>query len=559
MKWRNIFNKEFDVIFSAALMIGFFSFLSKALGVLRNRIFAGEFGAGNTLDMYFAAFLIPDFLYSLLILGVLSSVFIPVFAEYEARSREEAWRLANVVLTMCLAALAVCAAIAAVLSPWLVTIIAPGFNAAKQAQTAMLMRIMFLSPILLGISNIVGNMLQAHKRFFAFALAPVMYNIGIIIGALFLVKPFGIIGLAMGVVLGALLHLFTQLPAIWQLGFSFRPIFDIKHPGLARIVWLSLPRAVGLAADQFNIMAVTAIASTVAAGSITVFYFANDLQFIPVGIIALSFVSAVFPFLAMSHARGETDAFLSKLYDAINQILYFVIPASLLIIIMRAQLVRVVLGYGRFSWEDTRLTAACVGAFAISIFAQSLIPLFTRAFYAMQDTKTPVFINIASSLLNIILSFYFLHLMGAGGWFAHAVGSLFKISDLTHASVIALPLAFSLENVINLLVLYLAFLIRIEKFDSSRIVSSLFKINLAALCMAAAVYGALHIGAAWVNMQTFFGVLAQGGIAFVAGAAVYGTASYVLRIPEFFSVMQSFSLPIKRIFLSRIFPMNSSE
>ena len=178
---------------------------------MRNRIFAGEFGAGDTMDIYLPHFSFPIF-YSLLILGILSSVFIPVFAEYEARSKEEAWRLANVVLTVFCTVFAVCAAIAAVFAPWLAELVAPGFDGEKQAQTALLMRIMFLSPILLGASNIIGNKLQARRRFFTFALAPVMYNIGIIIGALFFVKPFGVAGLAVGVVLGALLHFLDSDP-----------------------------------------------------------------------------------------------------------------------------------------------------------------------------------------------------------------------------------------------------------------------------------------------------------------------------------------------------------
>ena len=403
--------------------------------------------------------------------------------------KEEAWRLANVVLTVFCAVFAVCAAIAAVLASWLVALVAPGFDGEKQAQTALLMRIMFVSPILLGASNIIGNMLQARRRFFTFALAPVMYNIGIIIGALFFVKPFGVAGLALGVVLGALFHFLIQIPAVANLGFSLKPEFNIRHPGLVKIAWLSLPRTIGLVAHQLNFVVVTAIASTVASGSIAIFYFANDLQFVPISIIALSFASAVFPFLAAIYATGDMDASLDKLYDAIKQVLYLVIPVSLFLILMRSQLVRVLLGYGQFSWEDTRLTAAAVGAFAISIFAQSLVPLFSRAFYALHDTKTPVIINISSTALSVALSFYFLHVMTAGGEFARVVGAVFKVSDLAHAPILALPLAFSLASVINLLALYFAFMMRIEDFDSSRIVPSLFKINLAAACMAVAVYG----------------------------------------------------------------------
>lgn len=555
MRLRNLFNAESDAIFSAALMIGFFSFLSKALGVLRNRIFAGEFGAGDTMDVYFAAFLIPDFLYNLFIIGILSSVFIPIFAEYLTRNKEEAWRLASIVITLCITGLAVFAAIAAICAPWIVTLIAPGFTPEKHAQTAALMRIMFLSPILLGVSNIIGNILQVHKRFFSFAVAPVMYNIGIILGALFLVGKFGITGLAIGVVFGALLHFLIQLPSIAQLGFSFRPIFDLRHPGLKKIVWLSLPRAVGIAAQQANFIVIVAIASTVVSGSISVFYFANDLQFVPIGIIAFSFVGAVFPFLASSYAERNMDAFLDKMYGAINQILFFVIPVSIFLILIRAQLVRVFLGYGQFSWEDTRLTAACVGAFALSIFAQSLVPLFSRAFYALQDTKTPVIINVVSVLGNIGLSFYFLHLMQAQGAFAHAVATLFKVSDLSGIEILALPLAFSLTSVVNLTVLYFAFLRKVEQFDGAKVIPSLFKINLATLAMALAAYPTLRFIGDRVDMHTFMGVFIQGSLAFIIGSAVYMGVTYLLRVAEFFAVWHAFTLPIRKLFLSRLFPI----
>lgn len=555
MRLRNLFNAESDAIFSAALMIGFFSFLSKALGVLRNRIFAGEFGAGDTMDVYFAAFLIPDFLYNLFIIGILSSVFIPIFAEYLTQSKEEAERLAGAVVTACIAALAAFAAVAAITAPWIVELIAPGFTPEKQAQTAMLMRIMFLSPILLGTSNIIGNILQVHKRFFSVAVAPVMYNIGIILAALFLVKPFGIIGLAIGVVLGALLHVSIQLPSIAQLGFSLRPRLDLRHPGLRTILWLSLPRAVGIAAQQVNFIVITAIATTVTAGSVAVFYFANDLQFVPIGIIAFSFIGAVFPFLASSYAKRDMDAFLDKLYGAVNQILFFVIPISLFLILVRAQLIRVFLGYGQFSWEDTRLTAACVGAFALSIFAQSLVPLFSRAFYALHDTKTPVVIGIISVFGNIGLSFYFLRLMEAQGAFAETVTSLFKVSDLSGTAILALPLAFSLTSVLNLMLLYFAFLRKVEQFDSTKIIPSLFKINIASFAMALAAYPTLRIVAAWVDMQTFIGVFAQGALAFLVGSGVYMFVAYLLNIEEFYGIWHAFTLPIRRIFLSRLFPV----
>ena len=185
--------------------------------------------------------------------------------------------------------------------------------------------------------------------------------------------------------LGAFLHLIINLLPLLHLGFKFRPVFDLTHPGLRKVFWLSLPRTVGLAAYQLNFIVITALASAVSAGSISVFNFANDLQYVPIGIVALSFVTAVFPALSSSWAEGDVKGFLDELYLSVNQILFLVIPISIFLILERAQIVRVILGYGAFSWEDTRLTAAALGAFAISIFAQSLIPLFSRAF-----TRSPI-------------------------------------------------------------------------------------------------------------------------------------------------------------------------
>lgn len=560
MKLKYILNKEFSVVTSAAFTIGFFALLSRMLGVVRNRIFAGEFGAGDIMDMYFAAFLIPDFVYNLFIVGMLSSIFIPVFARERERSIDSAWHLAHIVLTILSVIVAVCALIAIAFAPWLITFVAPGFDAQKQAGAAALMRIMLLNPVLLGISNIMGSILQAHKMFFSFALAPVMYNVGIIIGAVFFVKQFGPIGLAFGVVLGAFLHLLIQLPPLFKLGFQFKVSFDTAHAGLRRMAMLSVPRIAGIAAYQFNIVFISAMASTVAQGSVSVFNFANDLQFVPVGIVALSFTSAVFPFLASYYAKGDTKAFLDRLYGSVNQILFLVIPLSVFFILLRAQIVRIVLGYGRFSWEDTRLTAAALGAFAVSVFAQSLIPLFSRAFFAREDTKTPVVINMSAMALNIVLSFLFLRLMRSGGSFALAVGALLKVTGVEGMEILALPLAFSLSAIVNFIWLYFAFSRRVDEFDGSRIVSSLWKINCAAGVMAVFVYGALYAGALFVNMHSFAGIFTQSIAGSFAGFLAYGIMAYMLKIPEFFVLYEAVPLPARRL-ISRFsfFPMDGAD
>ena len=281
----------------------------------------------------------------------------------------------------------------------------------------------------------------------------------------------------------------------------------------------------------------------------------------PIGIVALSFVTAVFPALSSSWAEGDVKGFLDELYLSVNQILFLVIPISIFLILERAQIVRVILGYGAFSWEDTRLTAAALGAFAISIFAQSLIPLFSRAFYAISDTKTPVFINVVCVFINIFLSFWFLRLMDGGGQFFELVGRLLKVSDMENISVLALPLAFSVSSIINFLWLYFAFSTKISEFDSSKILTSIVKINIAVALMAVAIYPTLRLVAGIVDMHTFAGIFLQGVSAFLVGLTVYSVVSYLLKISEFFAFWEALYLPVRKLFLSRLFPVqvNGSE
>ena len=519
-------------ITSIALTIGFFTFIAKILGVIRNSIFSGTFGAGDTMDIYFAAFLIPDFIYSIFITGLISTVFIPVFAQYRAIAQEEAWKLTRSLLVFFTYLLGICALIGIGYADTLLSIVVPGFDPVKRESTVLLMRIMFMSPILLGISNIIGSVLQVHKVFFSFALAPVMYNIGIMIGVLFFTPHFGIQGLAWGVVLGALLHLLIQLPSLYACGFVFRGRFAFFHAGLRKIMFLAFPRMFGLVVYQFHFVIITALASVITPGSITIFNLANDLQFVPIGIIALSLSNAVFPFLATSMAEGKKELFLTYFSVTIHQILFYIIPFSVLLILERAQIIRVLFGYGNFSWADTRLTAAALGAFALSLFAQALIPLFSRAFYALENTKIPVLINSISVGINVALSFFFLHMMQNNNSFADIIYHLFKIIDVPGREIIALPLAFSFAAILNFLFLYLAFSFYLHAFEGTSLLGVVNKINIATFGMTIVVYGSLFFIAPLVNIHTVLGIIMQGGIAFLIGILVYGALSYWLGIPE---------------------------
>jgi putative peptidoglycan lipid II flippase len=504
-----------DSINSAALVIAAAGILSRMLGLVRDRILAAKFGAGDALDVYYAAFRVPDLIYNLLILGALSAAFIPVFTSLLARDEEdEAWKLANNLLSAALFVLLVLSAVFAIFTPELMKLITPGFSDEKMAEAVRLTRIMFLSPIFLGVSGIFGGILNSFKRFLIYSLAPIMYNLGIIAGALFFVKPFGIAGLAWGVILGAFLHMLVQYPAVKITGFNFSLSFNFKNSNLRKIVKLMIPRTLGLAVAQINLLIITIIASTLAAGSLAVFNFANNLQSFPLGIFGVPFALAIFPVLSRHHAREEREEFIEDFSKIFRQILFFVVPASVLLIVFRAQIVRVVLGSGQFDWEDTILTFQSLGIFSASLFAQCLLPLLARSFYALHNTKVPFFTGIVSEIVNLALAIFLSRTFG----------------------VLGLVWAFSASSVVNMILLLLILRKKLGGLDGEKIFFSTVRILFSALAAGAAAQISKYIVEPRVNLDTFVGVFSQLAAGAAAGIAIYLISSKLLRLEEFESV-----------------------
>ncbi|MDD5590026.1 MAG: murein biosynthesis integral membrane protein MurJ, partial [Candidatus Portnoybacteria bacterium] len=408
--FEKILNSESKTITSAAIIIGASSFISRILGLLRDRILAGTFGAGNELDIYWAAFRIPDLVYNLMVIGALSAGFIPVFTSYLAKNDEsgkrEMWYLANGVLNLLIVALIVICGILAIFTPWLMKFITPGFSGEKMAMTINLTRLMFLSPIFLGASAVFGGILQSYKRFFVFSLSPIIYNLGIIFGAMFLVKHSGLYGLAWGVILGAAGHMLIQIPSAVACGYSWRMVFDLTHEGIKKISRLMVPRTLSLATGQISRLGMTAIASTLGAGSLAIFNLADNLRSFPLGVAGLSFAVAAFPTLAEAAARKDWREFVKNFSGTTRQILFFMIPASVWLVVLRAQLVRIVLGTGKFDWQDTILTIETLQYFCIGLAASALVYFLIRAFFALEDTKTPFFIGLVTALCEIGFAYF---------------------------------------------------------------------------------------------------------------------------------------------------------
>jgi putative peptidoglycan lipid II flippase len=514
---KRLFSSQHSIT-GAAIILGAASFLSRIIGIVRDRIFAHQFGAGEVLDAYYAAFRIPDLVYNLLIVGALSAGFIPVFLELKEKKIKEAWHVTNTVLNMlAIGSLVICAFLF-IFTPAITNIIVPGFDEANKALTIMLTRIMFLSPILLGISGLISGVLQSFKSFFIYSLTPIMYNLGIIIGAIFLVPWIGIEGLAYGVVLGAILHLIIQLPMLYKLGFRYRPILDVGDTSVKRIWKMMIPRTLSLATFQINLLVITMLASTLGDGSITIFNFANNLQYFPVGIIGISFAIAAFPTLSELAAQKKQSRMVDELIRTSRQILFFILPLTVIFLVLRAQIVRTVLGSGAFDWTATILTADTLAFFSLSLFAQALIPLLARGFYALQDTWTPFLIGLSGALINIIAAIYLKDIYGVRG----------------------LAFGFSIAAVCQLALLWISLRHKVGTLKESSVIIFLGKISFAA-CLMAIVIQQLKVPISHaVDMTRLWGIFAQGLLAGLAGIAIYILMSWLLQVEEISIIKKSF-------------------
>lgn len=489
-----------------AILLGFSFLLSKILGLLRDNLLAASFGASAgagifNLDTYYAAFRLPDLLFNLFSYGVLSAAFVPIFVEILKREgRGSAFRFSNEILhTLCLVVIAI-SAVLFIFTPQLVSLFVPGFDAENIKITVTVTRIMLVTPILFTAGSIAGGIQNAFSKFWGLALAPVFYNAGIILGIVFLSADHGVYGVAIGVSFGALLNVLVQLPAILRAGYKYMIPFRLWSSRVKEMIGLSLPRIFGMSVAQLSLIVDTIIASTLAAGSITVINFASNLEHIPIGIIGISIAIVSFGTLSGFAAESKIADFVALVSDNIRRILFLMIPLTLGMFTLRFQIVRLVLGRGKFSWTDTILTANTLGVFLAGLMFGGLVFLLARAFYALKDTKTPVIIGIIAVAINIGLSLIF--------------------TRVIELNTYGLALANVTANIINalLLLLLLSKKLRAPLLDSREI----FKFIFAAFIMTLAVQIIKVIfGEIFPDIDTYVELIAQTGVAALAGVFVY--------------------------------------
>lgn len=515
-KLLSLFSREWNGLHEAAFLLGLFAILSQVLALFRDRLLAHIFGASQTLDVYYAAFRIPDFVFAGIASFISAMVLIPILTKRAGESDARAQKFLNDTFTMFFTLLVAVSVGVFVAVPTIIHSLFPAYTGEVYTGLVAMSRLLLLSPILLGLSNLLSSVTQMLHKFFAFALAPVLYNLGIIFGAVFFYPTFGLIGLGWGVVLGAFLHFFVHFYVSSRNGFvlnlSFRPIFS----DIWEVIRVSLPRTIGLSANQIALFALVAFASKLEQGSITVFNFAFNLQSVPLAVIGVSYATAAFPGLSKHFVEDDMKKFLEKLLAAAQHIVFWSLPVLVLMIVLRAQIVRTILGTGSFDWTATKLTAACLAIFTVSVVAQSVSLLFARSFYATGNNSVPLFVNMVSAIIIILGGYSLVALYTNNLFFQYFVESLLRVEDMKGTSVIMLPLAYSIGMLVNVSLLVYLFRKRFGGFLAP-LKDTLVHGSFASLIAGLVAYEFLEVLGLYLNLNTFMGIFTQGLVAGIAG------------------------------------------
>ncbi|MBU1111133.1 murein biosynthesis integral membrane protein MurJ [Patescibacteria group bacterium] len=458
-------------ILSGAAAIAVMSLLSAVLGLVRKRLYAGLLAAGTEYDTLVAAFQIPDLIFQLLIAGSLNAAFIPLFSRHIVKEKaQKAWLFASMVLNLTVVCFSALAVLGFIFAPWVSRWLAPGFTLIQQQQTARLMRIIMLSPLLLGLSSFAGGMVQSFKRFLMPYFSPVAYNLGAIAGILFLYPIWGLEGMAWGVVIGSILHLLVILPLLRHLGFKYFPALSLRDASVRELLRLSWPRTIWAAVFQIKEVIIVNIASLLAAGSLSVLDYGQAIVRLPLSILGVSIAQASLPTLSEYAARQDMKNFKAIFINSFLQILYLLVPVSVVLVILKIPVVRLIFGTGKFAWWETVFTSWVVALLAISLFAQAGKELIVRAFYALKEANTPVIVGSGAALLGIVLS----------------------VALAVKWQVRGIALGLTISVMVEFLILLFMFIRRVELSLRLLVVPSV-KIFFSAAVMAVAVYFPVQI------------------------------------------------------------------
>ena len=517
--WALISKKQTSVG-SAAIVLASMVLLSRVLGLIRDRLLSSYF-APEQLGVYFAAFRIPNVIFELLVMGALTAAFIPVYTKYLSEGKnQEAQRVAAVLINVSVMILFFASIPLFIGAEWVSRLLAPGFTETQIAEMSRYTRFILVfqvAPLLIG--NVFTGILQSHNLFLIPAAAPVFYNIGIILGTVLLSASYGMWGPVIGVGIGAFLFAAIQVPLVLRLGYRHTTEVNPKLSGVREVGRLMGPRTVGLAIAQIDITVDLILASLLGARMVTIFNFAQHLQQLPVGLFGTTIGQAALPALSTYSAKEKTQEFIETLQGAMHQILFWVLPASVLFIVLRIPVVRLVFGAAHFDWSATVDTGMTLSAFGISLFAQAIIQVLARGFYALYDSKTPVSVGIGTVLLNSVLSMIFI--LGL------------------HLPVWSLGLSTSIASIVNALLLLYLLDKRIPGITTKQFYIPAIKMCVAALVTGAALYVPLKLLDQLVFDTTrTFGLIMLTGISGGIGLLTYFFLSWVLGVTQVQSLIR---------------------
>jgi putative peptidoglycan lipid II flippase len=510
------FNGEVSGMHDAAYLLAGFALLSTLLALVRDKLLAHVFGAGVQLDIYYAAFRIPDLVFTVVASMVSVFVLIPFLSRH--KSDDERQSFIHTLLLIFGGLLISISTLIALFAPQIVEmffgeLVMRGYG----SELTGLVRILLIQPFVLGLSSIVSSVVQYYGRYFIYALAPLLYNIGIIIGIIFFAPRFGIIGLGYGVVLGSLLHLAIQLPSFYKLGFATHRALGTFKDALA-VMLVSLPRTVALSANQVTLFILVAMAGTMSEGSIAIFTLAFNLQAAPVSIVGVSYSTAAFPTLSKLFARGASHEFTHQITAAARHIVFWSLPVIALVIVLRAQIVRVIYGSGAFDWTDTRLTAAALALFIISLTAQCIVLLFVRGYYAACKTVKPQVLTVLSAIMTVVFAILLEQTYASNEYWRNFLEAMMRTDGTGSTGVLMLPLAYTLSSCITALLFLVLFAYDFR--GSTKVLRKTFWESLVgAFVIGLVAYITLGFFSDVVEIETLWSIFLQGAVAGLLGIA----------------------------------------
>jgi putative peptidoglycan lipid II flippase len=527
MSFKGILNSKQKTIGGAVSVLAIAVLFSRLLGVLRDRLLAGSFGASIDLDIYFAAFRIPDLIYSIIFAGGVLVSLLPLFSDFYNEKKEKSWDFINNLINHFLIFFTLAGVLFFTFAPTLIASMVSGFDDAAVTKTIELTRLIFVSVFFFGLSSIFSTILNYFNRFVSYSLAPILYNLGIIIGIIFLSPHWGIFGVGLGVVFGSFLHLLIQVPTAIKCGYKYKFVLNFKDPGIKEFLTLIVPRAIASSSAQINFIVITFIASGIGAGAISVFSLSNNLRYLPIGIIGVSFATASFPLLSRLWVEGKKDEFCNSFVKVFNEVLYVSFPIGVLIFILRNEIIDIILRTGSFTASAAEITAAALGLFFISTFAQCLVPIILRGFFSLKDTITPTIIAILFVIFNVFLSFFFVSLFSGDNIFTETMKGLMNLSGAINFSVLGLVLAFNVGLLFEFVLLFYFFKRKVKNLEVKKILKSFVKVVISSFLMGIIAYYLVPLAREITTSS-----LLQFSFVSLVSFLIYAILTIALKMPE---------------------------